>query len=269
MRYRPTTDVVLKGMNVKIKAGEKVGIVGRTGAGKSTLAISLTRIVDIFAGQITIDGVDINKISLQQVREAITIIPQDPVLFQGSIRYNLDPTNCCSDEEIRDLLKEAGLAELLLKKREEQKEKDEKEKSEKKETEEEAEKTKKAEQTEVKDELLEFAIEGSGGNLSSGEKALVCICRAVLRKSKVVILDEATATVDLKTEQSIQKLVDSRFKGSTMLVIAHRLQTIINSDKVLLIGDGRKREFGDPKKLMKDENSLFRKLVDRMQSAGK
>ena len=128
MRYRPTTDVVLKGMNVKIKGGEKVGIVGRTGAGKSTLAICLTRIVDIFAGQILIDGVDINKISLQQVREAITIIPQDPVLFQNTIRYNLDPTNCCSDEEIKDLLKEAGFAELILKKREEKTKKEEEEK---------------------------------------------------------------------------------------------------------------------------------------------
>ena len=159
--------------------------------------------------------------------------------------------------------------ELILKKREEKKKEDEKKNSEKKATEEAADKSDKIEQKDDKDDLLEFAIEGGGGNLSSGEKALVCICRAVLRKSKVVILDEATATVDLKTEQSIQKLIDRRFHGCTMLVIAHRLQTIINSDKVLLIGDGRKLEFGDPAKLMKDERSLFRKLVNRMQSAGK
>ena len=113
MRYRPSTDIVLKGMNVSIKGGEKVGIVGRTGAGKSTLAISLTRIVNIFAGTIEIDGVDINKINLQQVREAITIIPQDPVLFKGTIQYNLDPTNRCTDEEIRELLHESGLADLI------------------------------------------------------------------------------------------------------------------------------------------------------------
>lgn len=119
-----------------------------------------------------------------------------------------------------------------------------------------------------KDDLLDFAIEGGGGNLSSGEKALVCICRAILRKSKVVILDEATATVDLKTEQSIQRLIDLKFEGATMLVIAHRLQTIINSDKVLLIGAGKKREFGNPQKLIKTENSLFKKLVDKMQKSG-
>lgn len=126
LRYRPTTDVVLKGLNVTIKPGEKVGVVGRTGAGKSTLANALTRIVEPLGGKVLIDGVDINTINLQQVREAITIIPQDPTLFKGTMRFNVDPTGQCSDEEIRKVLEEAEVDKLVLKKKDE----DEKKKKE-------------------------------------------------------------------------------------------------------------------------------------------
>ena len=166
------------------------------------------------------------------------------------MRFNLDPEEKCTDEEIRELLKEAGMEELILKKKEE----DEKKKEElEKKMKENAEKLAAAkgkdleEKYEKKDySLLNFQIESGGGNMSSGEKAIICICRAILRKSKVVILDEATATIDLKTEQSIQKLIEKRFKDCTMIVIAHRLQTIINSDKVLVLGAGLKKEFGAP-----------------------
>lgn len=185
----------------------------------------------------------------------------------------MDPTNSCSDDEVRELIKDSGLAELIQKKKEEEEKKKKKEEEEKKKegtdaAETKSEKKKADEEGDKKDDLIDFAIEGGGDNLSSGEKALVCICRAILRKSKVVILDEATATVDLKTEQNIQRLMDTKFEGSTMLVIAHRLQTIINGDKVLLMGDGKKREFGNPGKLMKTDKSLFRRLVESMQSSG-
>jgi len=114
--------------------------------------------------------------------------------------------------------------------------------------------------------VLDFNVESGGSNLSSGEKALICICRAILRKSKVVILDEATATIDLKTEQSIQKIIGKAFKSATMIVIAHRLQTIINSDKVLVMAAGKKKEFGAPQKLLQNPLSNFSKLVNRMKA---
>lgn len=122
MKYRPTTELVLKKLNLDVQGGEKVGIVGRTGAGKSTITLALTRIVEICGGSVKIDGVDINKINLQQVREAITIIPQEPTLFKGSLKFNLDPTSTCKDEEILELLKKAGLDELILKKKKEEEE---------------------------------------------------------------------------------------------------------------------------------------------------
>ena len=117
--------------------------------------------------------------------------------------------------------------------------------------------------------LLEFQIESNGDNLSSGEKALICICRAVLKKSKIIILDEATATIDIKTEQIVQSLIDKSFKECTVIVIAHRLQTIKNSDKVLVLADGYKKEFGNPQKLLKDPNSEFSRLCAKMKKAEK
>lgn len=169
--------------------------------------MSLTRIVNIFKGSIKIDGVDISKISLQQVRDAITIIPQEPVLFKGTMRFNVDPTESCTDEEIRKVLIDAELDKFILNKKEED-DKTKKEKEEKlKEYQERINKAGRSDAHEAKYDqeydLLNFKIERGGGNLSSGEKALVCICRAILRKSKVVILDEATASIDLKTEQFI------------------------------------------------------------------
>jgi ATP-binding cassette subfamily C (CFTR/MRP) protein 1 len=155
---------VLKGLSFEIKGGEKIGIVGRTGAGKSTVSLSLTRIVEICDGYILIDGHNIADISLEQLRQKVTIIPQDPTLFTGSLRFNIDPENLSSDSEIKSLLFKAGLDHLSTR------------------------------------DLLSLEITENGENLSSGEKSLICICRAILRKNKVVILDEATANIDLVTE---------------------------------------------------------------------
>lgn len=218
LRYRKDTELVLRGLNLNIKGGEKVGIVGRTGAGKSTLANALTRMTEIcdkndkeydpvkdkILGNICFDGVNIGNINLEQVRESITIIPQEPTLFKGTMRFNMDPTGKISDADIEKVLYKAELDKTILKKKEES----EKEKAEKLE--------KLANKDLYKDvqeetSLLDFKIDGGGGNLSSGEKALICICRAVLRKSKIVILDEATAAIDLKTEQLIQKVIEEEF----------------------------------------------------------
>ena len=271
--------MILKGLNLNIKGGEKVGIVGRTGAGKSTLANALTRMTEICdakdkdydpkdpkpLGSIKFDGVDISKMSLQQLRESITIIPQEPALFKGTVRFNMDPTGTCSDAEIKKVLIDAELDKIILKKKEES----EKEKAEKaaKMKDNAAFKKAKSEKEEGASALLDFKIDAGGGNLSSGEKALICICRAILRQTKIVILDEATAAIDLKTEKLMQKVIEASFKDCTMLVIAHRLQTIINSDKVLVLGAGLKKEFGPPQKLLKNPKSHFSKLCSRMKDA--
>merc|ERR1712224_124529 len=213
-------------------------------------------------GKIEIDGVDINKINLQQVREAVTIIPREPTLFKGTLRFNLDPENKRDDKDILELLEKAGLVELILKKKKEEEEKK---------------KNLDAELTpeqlaivmankEVEDDsLLNFRVQPGGENLSSGEKSLVCICRAVLRKNKIVVLDEATANIDIVTEQTIQKLIKESFKDCTMLVVAHRLQTIIESDKVLVLDKGKKAEFDSPEELQKNPQSRFAKLIKEIQ----
>lgn len=212
--------MVLRKLTLGIKGGEKIGVVGRTGAGKSTMTLALTRIIELCGGKIEVDGVDIGKINLQQVREAITIIPQEPTLFKGTLRFNLDPENKRSDEEVLDVLGKAGLVELILKKK---KEDEEKKKKLDAELSPEQLAMALADQKTEDDSLLNFQVRSGGENLSSGEKSLVCICRAILRKNKIVILDEATANIDIETEQTIQKLMKASFKDCTMIVVAHRL----------------------------------------------
>ena len=275
LRYRPDCDLVLKGVSFNIKGGEKVGIVGRTGAGKSTLIQCISRLVEIEHGTMIIDGVNTSDIPLDQLRDAITVIPQDPTLFAGSVRFNLDPMDKHSDEEMLSLLRRAGLEKILN--REKTAAEDERGKRRKKvvyddsdsesqssSSESEAEKDK-DEDADLKKEKrsgpLDMAIQEGGENLSSGEKQLLCICRAALRKRKIIVLDEATANVDLITEQKIQKFMAAEFKEQTMLVIAHRLQTIIESDKVMVLGDGKVMEFDTPDQLLENEKSHFTKLV--------
>lgn len=262
LKYRPTTEEVLRKLSLEIKGGEKIGVVGRTGAGKSTITLALTRIIELSGGTIEVDGVDIGKISLQQVREAITIIPQEPTLFKGSVRFNLDPENTRTDKEILDLLGKAGLVELILKKKKEEEEK--KKELDAKLTPEQLAHAMALKQIED-DSLLNYQIQAGGDNLSSGEKSLICICRAILRKNKIVILDEATANIDIETEQVIQKLIKESFKSCTMIVVAHRLQTIIESDRVLVLDLGKVAEFDTPSVLRKRPESHFAKLISEIQ----
>ena len=169
VKYRPNTEIVLKNINFSVNGGEKVGIVGRTGSGKSTICLCLFRILEPLIGTIYIDDEDITKIGLDLLRKNITIIPQDPCLMEGTLKYNIDPFNINSNEEIISILKKIGF-----------------------------------EYTENDDMILSRKIEQSGANLSVGEKQLICICRAILRKSKIIVMDEATANIDMTTEEKIQ-----------------------------------------------------------------
>ena len=239
--------------------------------------MALTRIVELMGGKIEIDGVDISKLDIEDLREQITMIPQDPIMFSGTLRYNLDPFDECSDERMIELIKKAGLEYLLEGvSKQELKEKHEKELKDKlagKTTEEEEESSstenkedekkeknddeKKEEDEEEDGKGLKFKVKEEGKNLSVGERQLICIIRAILRCNKIVILDEATANIDVVTEQAIQKLINEEFEGATVMCIAHRLNTIIKSDKVLVMDKGRAIEFDSPKALMADKSSVF------------
>lgn len=208
LRYRPDTDLVLKNVNFNIEGGMKVGVVGRTGAGKSTIALTLSRILELESGSIEIDGVDISKVGLQRLRNKVTMIPQDPTLFKGTLRFNIDPSEEVPTERILELIEKAGLDELLKK------------------------------QLKDNQSILDMEIKEAGSNLSSGEKQLISICRAILRKAKVVVLDEATSNIDVLTEKKILKLLSEDLAESTVITIAHRLNTIIKSDRILVLGEG-------------------------------
>lgn len=227
LKYRPTTEIVLNRLSFKIQKGEKIGVVGRTGAGKSTICLAISRIVEIFEGSILIDGLDISQVQIETLRSRITLIPQDPTMFTGTLRFNLDPEEKATDEEILALLKEGQLQSLI----------------------------------DNNPKGLNQEITENGSNLSSGERQLLCICRAILRNSKLVILDEATANIDVVTEQNIQNLINSKFKDATMVVIAHRINTIIQSDRVLVLSFGQIKEFDAPSKLMSNPMSEFSQLI--------
>lgn len=244
LRYRPGLPLVLKGLDIEIPSMSKIGVVGRTGAGKSTLMVSLFRIVELSGGSISIDGIDISKIGLNLLRSKIAVIPQDPVLFSGSIRTNLDPFNEYIDERLYEVLERVGLKSnfqssnsltslnsisALA--------------------------TPNTVKT-LSDEVLE-----GGSNYSVGQRQLIVIARSLLRGSKIVIMDEATASVDADTDARIQRVMRTEFKNSTCITVAHRINTILDSDYILVMDDGRAAEFDKPNVLLK-KGGLFKDLVD-------
>ncbi|XP_077734144.1 ATP-binding cassette sub-family C member 2 [Canis aureus] len=223
VRYRPELDLVLRGITCDIRSMEKIGVVGRTGAGKSSLTNGLFRILEAAGGQIIIDGVDIASIGLHDLREKLTIIPQDPILFSGSLRMNLDPFNHYSDEEIWKALELAHLKTFVA-----------------------------GLQLGLSHEVAE-----AGDNLSIGQRQLLCLARALLRKSKILIMDEATAAVDLETDHLIQMTIQKEFSHCTTITIAHRLHTIMDSDKIIVLDNGKIVEYGSPQELLRNSGPFY------------
>ncbi|KAM7148297.1 multidrug resistance-associated protein 1 isoform 3-T3 [Molossus nigricans] len=228
LRYREDLDLVLKHINITIDGGEKVGIVGRTGAGKSSLTLGLFRIKESAEGEIIIDNVNIAKIGLHDLRFKITIIPQDPILFSGSLRMNLDPFSQYSDEEVWTSLELAHLKNFV---------------------------------SALPDKLNHECAEG-GENLSVGQRQLVCLARALLRKTKILVLDEATAAVDLETDDLIQSTIRTQFDTCTVLTIAHRLNTIMDYTRVIVLDKGEIRECGAPSDLLQQRGLFYSMAKD-------
>ncbi|KAG1737805.1 ABC protein [Suillus lakei] len=238
MAYRPGLPDVLRGISVKVEGGEKIGVVGRTGAGKSSLMLTLFRIVELSGGSITIDGIDISTIGLKDLRSKISIIPQDPLLFSGTIRSNLDPSSQHSDAELWDALHRSCLVDSSTTSKDTPRSDDIVN-----------------EQTNANRRNLDSTIESEGANL--------ILARALVKGSKVVVLDEATASVDLETDSKIQQTIQSEFKGRTLLCIAHRLRTVISYDRILVLDAGLVSEFDTPSNLFKMEDGVFRGMCDR------
>uniref|UniRef100_A0A8C8K2Q5 ABC-type glutathione-S-conjugate transporter n=1 Tax=Oncorhynchus tshawytscha TaxID=74940 RepID=A0A8C8K2Q5_ONCTS len=224
LQYRKGLDWALKGITLKIQEREKVGIVGRTGAGKSSLALGIFRILEAAKGAIYIDGVNIAEIGLHDLRSRITIIPQDPVLFSGSLRMNLDPFDTYTDEEIWSSLELAHLKNFV---------------------------------SNLPDKLNYECSEG-GENLSLGQRQLVCLARALLRKTKILVLDEATAAVDLETDTLIQSTIRQQFEDCTVLTIAHRLNTIMDYTRVIVMDKGHISEMDSPTNLISNRGQFYR-----------
>lgn len=243
MSYRPSLPPVLKNVSLDIKRGEKIGICGRTGAGKSTIMTALYRLVEPTSGSIIIDDIDISTLGLHELRSKLSIIPQDPVLFQGTIRSNLDPFGLCEDRVLWDALRKAWLL-------------DSNELSKVTASDSDNEKT-------GADSLrfhLDATVEDDGNNFSLGERQLVALARALVRNSQILILDEATSSVDYHTDNKIQSTIANSFKHCTILCIAHRLSTIINYDRILVLDAGEVAEFDTPKNLFNIPNGAFRSM---------
>ncbi|KAF8379641.1 hypothetical protein HHK36_029084 [Tetracentron sinense] len=227
IRYRPNTPLVLHGISCTFEGGSKIGIVGRTGSGKTTLISAFFRLVEPVGGRIVIDGIDIFTIGLHDLRSRFGIIPQDPTLFSGSVRYNLDPLLQHTDQEIWEVLEKCQLGEAV----------------------------------QEKEEGLDSLVVQDGLNWSMGQRQLFCLGRALLRRSRILVLDEATASIDNATDSILQKIIRMEFSDCTVITVAHRIPTVMDCTMVLAISDGKLVEQDEPKKLMNKEGSLFGQLV--------
>lgn len=228
VQYHPALPTVLRGISCIFPGQKKIGVVGRTGCGKSTLIQALFRVVEPTQGQILIDGLDISKIGLHDLRSKLGIIPQDPTLFQGTMRTNLDPLEQHSDREIWEVLIKCRLAEIVRQDK----------------------------------RLLDTPVAEDGENWSVGQRQLVCLARALLQKRKILVLDEATASIDTETDNIMQKTIREETSRCTVITIAHRIPTIVDSDLVLVLDQGEVAEYDSPGRLQRDGSSSFSKLVN-------
>ncbi|XP_076862008.1 ATP-binding cassette sub-family C member 5 isoform X2 [Brachyhypopomus gauderio] len=228
MRYRAELPLVLKNLTFSILPEETVGIVGRTGSGKSSLGVALFRLVELSGGSIIIDDVDIAHIGLEELRSKLSVIPQEPVLFIGTVRSNLDPWGQYTDAQVWEALEKTHIKDMVSRL-----------------------------PHSLNSEVLE-----NGENFSVGERQLLCVARALLRHSKILLLDEATAAIDAETDQLLQETIRSSFQGCTTLVIAHRLNTVLSCNRVLVLDQGQILEFDSPSNLLADEHSHFRTMME-------
>ncbi|KAK7930093.1 hypothetical protein WMY93_006488 [Mugilogobius chulae] len=224
--YREGLPNALDGVSLVVRPGEKVGIVGRTGSGKSSLFLALFRMVELTQGQILLDGLDISTVGIHQLRSRLAIIPQDPFLFSGSVRQNLDPCERHSEQQLQDVLEQCHLSSVVH-----------------------------------RIGGLDAEVGERGKCFSVGQRQLLCLARALLTQAKVLCIDEATASVDQKTDKLLQQTIRETFRDKTVLTIAHRINTILDCDRVLVMGAGQVLEFDSPSALCENENSMFHRLV--------
>lgn len=251
--YAPDLPPVLKGLTFRVERNERIGVVGRTGAGKSSLTLALFRFLEASQGSIHIDGLDISKIKLHSLRSRLAIIPQDPVLFSGTVRSNLDAFDEHTDSELRDALERVHLVTPSAFTTPPN----------------ESSGTGASTPTQSSNKntnpfnSLASPITEGGLNLSQGQRQLLCLARAIVSRPKIMVLDEATSAVDMATDTLIQRSIREEFGDSTLVVIAHRLSTIADFDKILVLDDGKVAEFGTPRELMgkQDGRAIFRGMV--------
>lgn len=231
LRYLECAKHALENVTFRINPGEKIGICGRTGSGKSSLFMALFRGVEIDSGAIKIDNVNTRNMNLQTLRERLGIIPQDPFLFKSTLRVNLDPSESKTDEQLWSVLADVHLAEKFRR----------------------------------LPDGLDTLIEEKGKNLSSGEKQLVCLARAILSERKIICIDEATSSVDFETDKFIQETIRTKFRNVTVLTIAHRINTIFDYDRILVMNNGQVAEFDLVSNLLTNKTSLFYSLANESQ----
>ncbi len=232
VKYRQDLDFVLKNLSCSIEPNEKIGIVGRTGAGKSSLTLALFRILESEYGKIVIDNVDIKTLGLHELRQKITIIPQEAFLFSGTLKVNIDPFGQFSDDQLWDVLEKAHLKTFVS----------------------------------SLEKKLNFECSEGGENLSVGQRQLVCLARALLRKTKILVLDEATASVDHNTDDLIQLTIRKEFHDCTILTIAHRINTIMDSTRIMVLDKGEIVEFDTPTRLLENRNGVFFSLATSLST---
>merc|ERR1712124_61076 len=234
MRYRDGLPLVLKDVSFTIADGEKIGIVGRTGSGKSSILVSIFRMVEGSSGSILLNGVDISTLGLRDLRESMCMIPQDPFLFSGTLRENIDPFNAVqADKDVWDALEMVGLKGVVG----------------------------------ALPEGLATVMSDGGSNFSQGQRQLICMARALLRKARILMLDEATASIDLETDNKIQAAIGTAFSHCTVLTIAHRLDTVMDSDRIIVMEKGVVAEIDAPKTLLDNKDGVLSHLVSRSGNA--